>query len=505
MLTQAALAAVPPAVALILLLARVRPTFAATAALLSAIVVAGFAFPTPINVVLQSLGGIAATCVEIALILLGGVLLNELINAGGGQQQIAEWLTRTCREPARAVVLIVLGVTPFAESVTGFGVGAVVAVPLLCRIGVPATRAAITGLIGLVTVPWGALGPGTLVAAAFTGVDFQRLGVLTAVLSVPVFCIAGVFGLVVAVGYQRALRAVPELITGIISLSVGVYAVNATLGVPLAGALGSVFSVVMLLGIISLRERHPLHMSPAVRRSLLPYGLLMVGLLSGNLIAAVATPDDSTVGFLIASPATWLLFTCALTPALLRIPPALTLPTARTGIRRWFPVAATTVAFLLVGTVLTATGMSTALAKAAAALGNPTYLFFAGFIGALGGFLTGSNTGSNAMFATSQFSAAQALGVNASHIVATQNVAASLATTASAPRVVLAVTLAGNYVTRDNTPTTRHDESSGQPAGPSSPPEIEQKVDERSVLRTVLLYNVTALVTIGTIVVLFVR
>src|SRR5690606_7364049 len=84
--------------------------------------------------------------------------------------------------------------------------------------------------------------------------------------------------------------------------------------------------------------------------------------------------------------------------------------------------------------------MASALAQGAARIGG-AYVLLAPWIGGLGGFLTGTNTGANAMFAAAQAAAAVELGVPVLGMVAFQNAAASLLTMVSGPRVALARTL----------------------------------------------------------------
>jgi lactate permease len=86
--------------------------------------------------------------------------------------------------------------------------------------------------------------------------------------------------------------------------------------------------------------------------------------------------------------------------------------------------------------------MASALAAAGAGLGRG-YLALAPWIGGLGGFLTGSNAGANAMFAAPQAEAARALDYPRLTLLAAQNVSASLLTMASAPRVALVLALLG--------------------------------------------------------------
>ena len=65
---------------------------------------------------------------------------------------------------------------PFAETVTGFCVGAIFALGVIRRAGVPGVQAAAMALLTLTLIPWGGLGPGTAVGAAISGVAGQELG-----------------------------------------------------------------------------------------------------------------------------------------------------------------------------------------------------------------------------------------------------------------------------------------------------------------------------------------
>ncbi|WP_376092053.1 L-lactate permease [Roseomonas sp. CCTCC AB2023176] len=68
----------------------------------------------------------------------------------------------------------------FVESVTGFAVGAVVALSALRGGGLPGPAAGALALLSLNLVPWGGLGPGTGLAAAVTGIPVAELSWNTA-------------------------------------------------------------------------------------------------------------------------------------------------------------------------------------------------------------------------------------------------------------------------------------------------------------------------------------
>jgi len=89
-----------------------------------------------------------------------------------------------------------------------------------------------------------------------------------------------------------------------------------------------------------------------------------------------------------------------------------------------------------------ASGMITVLGTAAAALGG-NYSWIAPWLGALGGWLTGSNAGGNAMFAQLQREASARAGLPLNWLMAAQNGASSIATMVSPARTVLAATTVG--------------------------------------------------------------
>ena len=106
------------------------------------------------------------------------------------------------------------------------------------------------------------------------------------------------------------------------------------------------------------------------------------------------------------------------------------------------PGAVAIACFLVAAQLMRAAGMTTALGEAAAGLGAG-YAWVAPGLGALGGWLTGSNAGSNAMFARLHYEAALRTGLSPEWVLGAQNAAASHATMVSPARTILAATAAG--------------------------------------------------------------
>jgi lactate permease len=465
-----------------LLAFRVSATVSALASIAAAMVVSLLWFPVDSATAVGTAEALGPLLLEVVLIILGGVLLAEVLTASGAQTTIARWLTDACRGRGRVVLLITLGVTPFAESVTGFGLGVIVSIPLLRHIGLSRVKSAVAALLGLVLVPWGSLAPGTLIAAQLGGVDFAQLGVWSAVFTLPVLLINTPLILLIAVGRTEARRSIADAVAVVAVMWPSLIAANLVLGPPLAGAVASVITIAAVLLIARVVERNRLSVDRTLGRALLPYGVLIVGLLLSSLAARML--DLGGIGRILASPALWLLVTGALAFPLVRVrrdaAPGLLLSSARRGI----PVAFTTALFLVLGGLMAASGTSAYLAEAASGLG-PVYLVLIPLVGAIGGYITGSNSGASAMFSASTTQSALTLGADPLTALATQNVGASAALMASPPRVALAVSVAA---------ATGGDEPpEAQTAGSASAP----------VTRVVLLATTAIAIVLGVLALLF--
>src|SRR5699024_5974502 len=163
----AVLALSPILIAIVLLLLKQSSWIAALAGAVAAAVIVVLAFPTPASVLVDSGVEYFPLILEVALILLFGMVLARLLEAAGSMSQISAWVESPSPNRPLGVALVVCGLVPFAESVTGFDTGATISVPVLRH-------------LGLIAVRWGALGPGTTVAAALAGLDVDELGLSTA-------------------------------------------------------------------------------------------------------------------------------------------------------------------------------------------------------------------------------------------------------------------------------------------------------------------------------------
>lgn len=435
-------AALPIAVALSLFLARAKATTMALSSLATGLAVAVAFFPVGPEAWLGAGVRFGPTVLEVMLILFGGVLLSRITTETGAMASISGWLGKSASSPQAGTVLVVFGLVPFAESVTGFGIGVTVGVPLLLRLGHDVRRAALLSLLGLVAVPWGALGPGTLVAAELSGLGLQAVGVRSALMSLPVMLGSALTcWLVLRRGAERPGRLLAHLVAAALLLNGGILAANLLLGTPPAGIVGSLLVIAVHLAFFrSTGSLAPA--GPRVLRSLLPYAVLTAGLLLARLATVGIEPSLATRA--LGSGGVWLLVACMLAqrfaprqgsnPRTLRA-------RMRTAYGAWVPVGVTTGAFTVLGAVLALSGMGQELGSALAAVG-PAYLLLGPVAGGFAGFISGSNAGANSMLSATQAQAALSMGTSVLQLVAVTNVAASMATMLAPSRLLLAYEMA---------------------------------------------------------------
>jgi len=182
-------------------------------------------------------------------VLFGGLLLYNLLSAGGAIGEVSGFLGRLEPEKGALALGVVVGVAPFFESVTGFGVAVVISAPILLAAGFSPLRAAVLSSWGQCAVPWGALGVGTVIGADLAGMGFGELSDLSALLSLPLFPIYGAAAVGLAGGWDGVKRRGVEAVflggvAGLGTLFTSVYLIP-----ELSGAVGGLAATAAFLGL----------------------------------------------------------------------------------------------------------------------------------------------------------------------------------------------------------------------------------------------------------------
>jgi lactate permease len=348
----------------------------------------------------------------------------------------------------RRLWLICFLLGPIAESATGVGVGAIIALPAILKLGLSGTSAIILSLYSQILVPWGALGVGTIVGATLAHLPVNTLSFATALLTAPLL-----LGYLMLFWWFTHLSGHCATARQRFDDLVWTCALALTLAIVTWFApveLGVIIAAGLVLCVRWWRDERP-SLRPALVRlaTLRPYIMLIAGLLLTRTIPPLRRALEGTlsvrpfVNFPAYAPLynpSALLIACGLITFTLsnrsgQILPAL----VETILRTWRPIAITVV-FLAMAQVLAGAGAAAVIGLwLKESLGGVAELVTP-LIGGLGGFLVGSNAASTGMFMPIQVS----LGIdNSLWQAAVQNASASNFTLLSPVRVGMAVALAG--------------------------------------------------------------
>jgi len=341
---------------------------------------------------------------------------------------------------------------PFAEAVTGFGVGYIIALAALRRLGLGGLPALVLGLYSQSLVPWGALATGTTVGATLAGLAPSALGLGSALLQVPIHVFylllywrfARQAGVAVPVAQKIDDVAWTALLLGLIWLA------NRHTDVEIAGAA----PLALLLALRFWRDERPnlAALGAALHRNA-PYVALTVALCATRLVPPVRDllkplwalrPYDNQPAFApLYAPGFWLVSIGLVVLATARAPVGRAVAdTARSAWRS----CAVTLAFVVMAELYVGSGMAQQIAEAMRSVAGRTAALGVPLFAGVGGFLTGGGSAGNAMLMPMVTALARAVAVDPAWIAAVQNSVCTNLTMLSPIRVSMGVGLLAHVV-----------------------------------------------------------
>src|SRR5918995_6486867 len=171
----------------------------------------------------------------------------RVAGAGGAVDAVSRFLGRLEPDRVSLAAVVVVGVAPFFESVTGFGVAVVISAPILLAAGFTPLRAAVLASWGQCAVPWGALGVGTVIGGHLAGMGFEKLSDSSALLSLPLFPIYGLAAVAFADGWSGVRRRGAEAVVLGLVAGIGTLLTSLYLVPELSGAVGRLAATAVFL------------------------------------------------------------------------------------------------------------------------------------------------------------------------------------------------------------------------------------------------------------------
>ncbi len=316
---------------------------------------------------------------------------------------------------------------PFAESVTGFGVGYIIALAALRRLGLGGMSALLLGLYSQSLVPWGALATGTTVGATLAGLTPNELGLSSALLQIPIHAMyLGLywrFAREAGLATSLAQKFDDVLWTALLLALIWLF--NDYSDVEIAGAAPTA----LLLALRFWRDERPdAARLKATLHANAPYVALTLALCATRLVPPLRDflkplwamrPFENQPAFApLYAPGFWLVSIGLVVVVLARAPLGRVL--AETGRGAWRSCAVTLL-FVVMAEFYVGSGMATSIAEALRAVAGRGAAVSVPLFAAVGGFLTGGGSAANAMLMPMVTALARAIQVDPAWIAAVQN------------------------------------------------------------------------------------
>lgn len=316
---------------------------------------------------------------------------------------------------------------PFAESVTGFGVGYIIALAALRRLGIGGLSALILGLYSQSLVPWGALATGTTVGATLAGLTPNQLGLSSALLQAPIhaFYLMLYWRFAREAGFAVETKQKIDDIAWTIALLGLVWLTNLYADAEIAGAAPTA----LLLALRFWRDERPdtTRLRAALQANA-PYVALTLALCATRLVPPLRDllkplgtmrPFDNQPAFApLYAPGFWLISIGVITVWFARA--SLGRVLRETGRGAWRSCAVTLL-FVVMAQFYVGSGMADTIADALRSVAGRGAALSVPLFAAVGGFLTGGGSAANAMLMPMVTALARAIAVDPAWIAAVQN------------------------------------------------------------------------------------
>lgn len=436
--------------------------------LIATVLLALFAFHLSASDTFRSfLYGTLKAVSPILIIILMAIYSYNVLVLTGQMEILKQQFASLSTDKAIQVLLITWGFGGLLEAMAGFGTAVAIPAAILMGLGFrPGFSALVSLIANSVATAFGAVGTPVIVLAQETGLSVQVLS-STIVLQQALLMFLVPFTLVSL--SDPHLKALPKNL--ILSLSVGAvslgvqYLAARNLGAEtpaIVGSLASILIIIVLARVFRKKEaRRPLPYSGAqlIRAWTVYLLILLLVVITSPLFPAIRQPLDALLvspiritisGIPKLYPIHWLTHTGLLlflgafiggliqgasTGALLKLLGKTLIQLKKTIV--------TVICLVSLSSIMDTAGMIEVLAVALATATGALYPLFAPAIGALGTFLTGSDTSANILFGKLQAQVASNIGVDPSWLSASNTVGATGGKIISPQSIAIATSASG--------------------------------------------------------------
>ena len=383
--------------------------------------------------------------VSAILVIIPGFYLNAVLKKQGIIDGLSEWFSKINIGLEVKVLILILGLVPAIESLTGFGVSLFLAIPILFRLA-ESSKASRLSLLCMNIMPWGTLALATLIGASIIQIPIRDLSAMTSITSIFVFPVFGLIILHVIDGVNALSKYWIWAISLGLSLSTLLLFNNLFLFPETAGILSG-FGVVIFGTVVLKLKKRKTQLFPKTNglfRLGFPYILALFLILFSRSTPFVWDFLSSTLvlknGNIQYSPLTSPGIALFITALVLQLKQTAPIDFPNLLKQTYKPIVVLSL-FLLLSQTMLISGMISSITNSISSLSKSTLYVITPLIGSMSGFATGSNTSGNALAIAMQYKT----GVNFDLgllFAGIQNSAAGYSVFASLPIIALVEAIA---------------------------------------------------------------
>jgi lactate permease len=415
--------------------------------------------------------------VYVLYIIWGALFFFRVTEADGTLQSMSEMLRQLAPGRILQVLLLAWGFTSFLQGVGGFGVPVAVVAPILVTMGFPALNAVVMASLGHSwAVSFGSLGASYEALVTATGLDGAVMAPWMASMLGIVCFVVGFIVLWIAADKKLPRKEIVPMLSMATAMVLVQY-IAVRIGIEnIAAMLGSLAGIIVgaLWAALRRRKSGESQRAPMPTRQMIlkmaPYLLLITLIFSANFIpflksllnrwvVAVQVPaltlqDGTQIAAartkgisIFGHPGAQLVYAGVI--ALLLAKRRKSLPDGsgeriRKGVLKSGTKSTLGIlAMMAMATTMQVGGMVSELATAMAALAGQFFPVVSPWIGALGAFMTGSNTNSNVLLGAFQLQVARTLGLQVPLILALHNAGAAAGSIFAPAKIIVGCSTVG--------------------------------------------------------------
>ena len=416
-----------------------------------------------------ALEGAAMAIWPIFLVIIAAVFTYNLVTHTGGMETIKKMMSSVSTDQRILVLILAWGFGGFLEAIAGFGTAVAIPASILAALGFNPVFAAIICLIANTTpTAFGAIGLPVSTLASVTGLNVNDLS-FTIAIQLFVMIVIIPFILVSITGKSvKAIKGV-FLITLMAGLSFGLPQIFVAkyLGAELPAIVGSVICMAVVITMAKIfykdtaaKDVEKIPLKTAVM-AWLPFILVFAIIILcsslfpaiNGLLKQVSTTVQIYTGphgkpmtfYWLATPGTLIIIATYLGGLIQGVKFGAISAILGKTVKQMFKSAITIMSIVALAKVMGYSGMIGVIAQILVLVTGDFYPLIAPLIGALGTFVTGSDTSANVLFGGLQVEAANAIGMNP-YWLAAANTAGATAGKMISPQSIAVATAATGII-----------------------------------------------------------